>query len=93
MLHAGHPSIVCRECICGGLIHHCAYMQSFTGISPIEHFSKDPAAAPLRTGATTIFAPPCSDMVSAQLELHKYATGRKARVITSLTMLKQHLFK
>jgi len=34
-----------------------------------------------------------SDMVSAQLELHRYATGRKARVITSLTMLKQHLFK
>ncbi len=32
-------------------------------------------------------------MVSAQLELHRYATGRKARVITSLTMLKQHLFQ
>lgn len=34
-----------------------------------------------------------TNMVSAQLELHRYATGRKARVITSLTMLKQHLFK
>lgn len=33
------------------------------------------------------------DMVSAQLQLHKYATGRQSRVITSLTMLKQHLFK
>ena len=35
----------------------------------------------------------CVDMVSAQLELHRYATGRKARVVTSLTMLKQHLFQ
>ncbi|GAX75388.1 hypothetical protein CEUSTIGMA_g2832.t1 [Chlamydomonas eustigma] len=34
-----------------------------------------------------------TNMVSAQLELHRYATGRKARVITSLTMLKQHLFQ
>lgn len=34
-----------------------------------------------------------TNMVAAQLELHRYATGRKARVITSLTMLKQHLFK
>lgn len=34
-----------------------------------------------------------TNMVSAQLELHRYATGRKARVVTSLTMLKQHLFQ
>ncbi|KAG1676258.1 hypothetical protein FOA52_006476 [Chlamydomonas sp. UWO 241] len=34
-----------------------------------------------------------TDMVSAQLKLHKYATGRQSRVVTSLTMLKQHLFK
>eukprot|EP00798_Chlamydomonas_sp_ICE-L_P003450 gene3450-13508_t len=34
-----------------------------------------------------------TNMVSAQLELHKYATGRQSRVITALTMLKQHLFK
>ena len=32
-------------------------------------------------------------MVSAQLELHRYGTGRQARVITAMTMLKQHLFK
>lgn len=32
-------------------------------------------------------------MVSSQLKLHRYATGRDSRVITSLTMLKQHLFK
>ena len=34
-----------------------------------------------------------TNMVSAQLELHRYGTGRKARVITAMTMLKQHLFK
>lgn len=34
-----------------------------------------------------------TNMVSAELELHKYATGRQSRVITALTMLKQHLFK
>lgn len=34
-----------------------------------------------------------TNMVAAQLELHRYATGRKSRLITSLTMLKQHLFK
>mmetsp|Transcript_18026 Transcript_18026/g.30815 ORF Transcript_18026/g.30815 Transcript_18026/m.30815 type:complete len:273 (-) Transcript_18026:594-1412(-) len=34
-----------------------------------------------------------TDMVSSALQLHRYATGRPSRVITSLTMLKQHLFK
>lgn len=33
-----------------------------------------------------------SAMVSSQLELHRYATGRKSRVITALTMFKTHLF-
>lgn len=32
-------------------------------------------------------------MVAAALELHRYGTGRQSRIITSLTMLKQHLFK
>jgi 20S proteasome subunit beta 2 len=34
-------------------------------------------------------------VVSSQLKLHRYATGGggDSRVITSLTMLKQHLFK
>lgn len=32
-------------------------------------------------------------MVSSQLELHKYATGREARVITAMTLLKSHLFR
>ncbi len=32
-------------------------------------------------------------MVSGQLALHKYATGRQARVITAMTLFKQHLFK
>jgi 20S proteasome subunit beta 2 len=31
-------------------------------------------------------------MVSSQLELHRYATGRESRVVTALTMLKSHLF-
>ncbi|XP_058108995.1 proteasome subunit beta type-7-A-like [Magnolia sinica] len=31
-------------------------------------------------------------MVSSQLQLHRYATGRESRVITALTLLKSHLF-
>jgi hypothetical protein len=34
-----------------------------------------------------------SDMVSSQLQLHRYATGRESRVVTALTLLKSHLFK
>eukprot|EP00245_Coleochaete_scutata_P007493 TRINITY_DN22916_c0_g1_i1.p1 TRINITY_DN22916_c0_g1~~TRINITY_DN22916_c0_g1_i1.p1 ORF type:complete len:276 (+),score=37.12 TRINITY_DN22916_c0_g1_i1:69-896(+) len=34
-----------------------------------------------------------TEMVSSQLDLHRYATGRESRVVTALTMLKQHLFK
>lgn len=32
-------------------------------------------------------------MVGSQLELHRFATDRDSRVVTALTMLKQHLFK
>lgn len=32
-------------------------------------------------------------MVSSAMELHRLATGRKSRVITAMSMLKQHLFK
>lgn len=32
-------------------------------------------------------------MVSSTLELHKYATGRQARVVTAMTLLKSHLFR
>lgn len=32
-------------------------------------------------------------MVSSELQLHRYATGRASRVNTSLTILKRHLFK
>jgi 20S proteasome subunit beta 2 len=32
-------------------------------------------------------------MIASALELHRYATGRQSRVITAMTMLKQHLFK
>uniref|UniRef100_A0A2P2LP89 Proteasome subunit beta type n=1 Tax=Rhizophora mucronata TaxID=61149 RepID=A0A2P2LP89_RHIMU len=34
-----------------------------------------------------------TDMVSSQLQLHRYHTGRESRVITALTLLKKHLFK
>jgi hypothetical protein len=39
--------------------------------------------------------PPCvsAAMVSSHLELHKYATGRQARVVTAMTLLKSHLFR
>ncbi|KAL3819506.1 hypothetical protein ACJIZ3_005411 [Penstemon smallii] len=33
-----------------------------------------------------------TDMVSSQLELHRYHTGRESRVVTALTLLKSHLF-
>lgn len=32
-------------------------------------------------------------MVSSQLELHRYGTGRQSRVVTAMTLLKSHLFK
>ncbi|GIL92854.1 hypothetical protein Vretimale_19179 [Volvox reticuliferus] len=34
-----------------------------------------------------------TDMVSGQIALHRYATGRQTRLITAMTMFKQHLFK
>ncbi|KAL2903449.1 Proteasome subunit beta type-7-A [Bienertia sinuspersici] len=34
-----------------------------------------------------------TDMVSSQLKLHRYHTGRESRVVTSLTLLKTHLFR
>ena len=32
-------------------------------------------------------------MISSQLELHRYGTGRESRVVTAMTLLKSHLFK
>lgn len=32
-------------------------------------------------------------MISSQLELHRYSSGRESRVITAMTLLKSHLFK
>jgi hypothetical protein len=32
-------------------------------------------------------------MISSTLELHRYSTGRRSRVVTALTLLKEHLFK
>ncbi|KAF8378193.1 hypothetical protein HHK36_029530 [Tetracentron sinense] len=34
-----------------------------------------------------------TDMVSSQLQLHRYHSGRESRVVTALTLLKSHLFK
>ncbi|KAM7268090.1 hypothetical protein ACFE04_010256 [Oxalis oulophora] len=33
-----------------------------------------------------------TDMVSSQLQLHRYHTGRESRVVTAMTLLKKHLF-
>ncbi|KAJ4961511.1 hypothetical protein NE237_021421 [Protea cynaroides] len=33
-----------------------------------------------------------TDMVSSQLQLHRYHTGRESRVVTALSLLKSHLF-
>ena len=32
-------------------------------------------------------------MISSQLELHRYATGKGSRVNSAMTLLKSHLFK
>ena len=32
-------------------------------------------------------------MISSQLELHRFRTGRESRVVTALTLLKSHLFR
>ena len=32
-------------------------------------------------------------MIASQLELHRFSTGRESRVVTSLTLLKSHLFR
>lgn len=34
-----------------------------------------------------------TEMVASHLKLHSYSTGRQSKVITALTLLKQHLFK
>ncbi|CAI5514693.1 unnamed protein product [Closterium sp. Naga37s-1] len=41
------------------------------------------------TAADTAFV---TEMVSGQLALHRQATGRQSRVVSALTILKQHLF-
>ncbi len=42
------------------------------------------------TAADTEFT---TAIISSQLELHSLSTGRKPRVVTCMTMLKQHLFR
>ena len=42
------------------------------------------------TAADTEFT---TALISSRLELHRFATGRKSRVVTAMTMLKQMLFK
>ncbi len=42
------------------------------------------------TAADTEFT---TSLISSQLELHALSTGRKPRVVTCMTMLKQHLFR
>jgi len=42
------------------------------------------------TAADTEFT---TALISSQLELHSLSTGRKPRVVTCMTMLKQHLFQ
>lgn len=42
------------------------------------------------TAADTEFS---TALISSKLELHRFQTGREARVVTAMTMLKQMLFK
>ena len=40
-----------------------------------------------------LFHTQCAALISSQLELHRFATGRQPRVVAALTMLKQMLFR
>ena len=42
------------------------------------------------TAADTEFT---TAMISSNLEMHALSTGRQARVVTAMTMLKQYLFR
>ena len=42
---------------------------------------------------STIWCLLTAGMISSNLDLHRYATGRESRVVTALTLLKSHLFQ
>lgn len=56
----------------------------------IHHIAPNIWCAGAGTAADTEFV---TALISSQIELHALSTGRKSRVVTALTMLKQHLFR
>ena len=56
----------------------------------IHYLAKNMYCCGAGTAADTEFT---TNLIASKLELHSLATGREARVVTALTMLKQMLFK
>jgi 20S proteasome subunit beta 2 len=56
----------------------------------LHYISSNIWCAGAGTAADTEFT---TALISSQLELHSLSTGRKPRVVTCMTMLKQHLFR
>ena len=56
----------------------------------IHYISENIRCCGAGTAADTEFT---TAMISSKIELHALATGRRPRVVTAMTMLKQHLFQ
>ncbi|KXN74644.1 proteasome-domain-containing protein [Conidiobolus coronatus NRRL 28638] len=56
----------------------------------IHYISRNMYCCGAGTAADTEFT---TNLISSQLELHRLNTGREPRVVTAMTLLKQHLFK
>ncbi|KAK4229756.1 nucleophile aminohydrolase [Podospora fimiseda] len=56
----------------------------------LHYISSNIWCAGAGTAADTEFT---TSLISSQLELHSLSTGRKPRVVTCMTLLKQHLFR
>ncbi len=74
-------------------VSRCSRLRLFT-CGPFGLPIADPIrawSAHMHQGATALLMH--AGMISSQLELHRYATGRQSRIITAMTLLKSHLFK
>ena len=63
---------------------------SFQNCEKLHYISPQIWCAGAGTAADTEFT---TALISSNLELHALSTGRKPRVVTCMTMLKQHLFR
>jgi 20S proteasome subunit beta 2 len=67
-----------------------AVMMDGQNCEKLHYISPQIWCAGAGTAADTEFT---TALISSQLELHALSTGRKPRVVTCMTMLKQHLFR